>query len=61
MQHPDLVGAEQNRRGQLNAECFGGLEIDDQLEFRGLLDRKIGGARISQEVTERFCNLSAVG
>ena len=29
--------------GTVEAERLGGLEVDDQLDFRGLLDRQIGG------------------
>src|SRR5215813_2278999 len=39
-----LVGAREQPAGNLEAERLGGLEIDDQLEFRGLLhDRQVGG------------------
>ena len=40
-----LVGAQQERRRQLDADRFGGLEIDDQLKPGRLLDRQIGGLR----------------
>ena len=33
----DLVGAQQDRFRQLDANRLGGLEVDDQLEFVGLL------------------------
>src|SRR5437667_1696388 len=38
----DLVGAGEDRWWDRQAERRGGLEIDDQLEFRRLLDRQIG-------------------
>ena len=38
-----LVGAEQCRSRYFEAERSGGLKIEDELEFRCLLDRKIGG------------------
>jgi len=40
-----LVGAELDRRRQLDADRLGGLEVDDQLEFGGLLNWKIGRFR----------------
>jgi hypothetical protein len=36
-----LVGCRQQRFRDGEAERLGGLEIDDQFEFRGLLDREI--------------------
>jgi hypothetical protein len=39
----DLVGLEEECRGDREAERLGGLEIDDQLEFRGLLDGQVPG------------------
>jgi hypothetical protein len=38
-----LVGAEQCRSRYFEAERSGRLKIEDELEFRCLLDRKIGG------------------
>jgi hypothetical protein len=38
-----LVGLEEERRGNGAAEGLGGLEVDDQLERRGLLHRQVGG------------------
>jgi hypothetical protein len=37
-----LVGAQQQGCGHVEAERFGGLEIDDQLDFRDLLHRQVG-------------------
>src|SRR5215831_18318493 len=39
----DLVGSQQNRLRDRQAERPGGLKVDDQLEGRRLLDRQIGG------------------
>src|SRR5713101_1966184 len=38
----DLVGADQERLGNGQAEGFSGLEVDEQLELGGLLDGKVG-------------------
>src|SRR6478609_7764149 len=38
-----LVGAQENRGWKCDAECFGGLEIDDDVEFGRTLDRQIAG------------------
>src|SRR5215475_3213878 len=37
-----LVGAGEHRPGNFQAERLGGLEIDGQVDFRGLLHRKVG-------------------
>ena len=39
--HP--VGAQQDRRRNGEAEGVGGLQVDDKLELRGLLDGEVGG------------------
>jgi hypothetical protein len=38
----DLVGAGEDRWGHGETELLGGLQINDQLEGRRLLDRQIG-------------------
>jgi hypothetical protein len=38
----DLVGLEEERRGDGQAQVLRGLEVDGELEFRGLLHRQIG-------------------
>ena len=40
-----LVRLEEKRRGDREPERLGGLEIDNQLEFHGLLHREVGGLR----------------
>jgi hypothetical protein len=37
MRHHELVGAQQDRPGHVDAQRLGGLEIDDQLELGRLL------------------------
>jgi hypothetical protein len=48
----DFVGGGQQRRRNGEAEGFGGLQIDDQLETRGLLDRQIAGLCAFQDVVD---------
>jgi hypothetical protein len=37
-----VVGSQQQRLRNRQPECLGGLEVDDELEFRGLLDWEVG-------------------
>src|SRR5215475_4386961 len=37
-----LIGPCEERRWNRQAECLGGLQVDDQLELGGLLHRQIG-------------------
>src|SRR5215467_14173057 len=37
-----LIGNRQQGRRQVQAECFGGLQVDDELEFSRLHNRKVG-------------------
>jgi hypothetical protein len=46
-----LVGATEQRQRHGEAERFRGLEIDDQLDFRGLLDRQIGRLLALEKLT----------
>jgi hypothetical protein len=39
----DLVGPDQDRLGDREAERLSGLEVNDELELGGLLDGKVGG------------------
>jgi hypothetical protein len=48
----DFVGRGQQRRRNGEAEGFGGLEVDDQLETRRLLDRQIAGLCAFQDLVD---------
>src|SRR6516164_3741687 len=37
-----IVGAQQERCRQINTDCFGSLEVDNQFELRWLLNRQVG-------------------
>src|SRR2546428_5660500 len=45
-----LIRLEKEGRGDGEAECFGGLEVNDQLELGGLLHRQLGGAGTFQNL-----------
>ncbi len=45
-----LVGARQHRWRDRQAEGLGGLEVDDQLELRGMLDGQVGGFGALQDL-----------
>jgi hypothetical protein len=47
-----LVGAQQERLRNGQAECLGGREIDDEIEFGGLLDRKIARLGATQNLVD---------
>ena len=44
-----LIGLEEEGRGNRDPEGLRGLEIDDQLELRRLLHRQVGGLTPLQE------------
>src|SRR5262252_8283451 len=46
-----LVGAQQDPSWQLDSDRSCGLEVDDKLEFRGLLDRQVGRLRALEDLT----------
>ena len=50
-----LVGAGEKRVRHLEAQRFGGREIDDELELGWLLDREIAGLRTTQNLVDVVC------
>src|ERR1043166_6036883 len=48
----DLISPPKERGGDGEAECFGGLEVDDQLELRRLLDGEFGGLGALQDLVD---------
>ena len=51
-----VISAGENRRWNRYTNRLGGLEVDKKLKFRGLLNRKIGGACPFEDlVDERTC------
>src|SRR5262249_60934541 len=62
-----LVGADQQSSWHTKAECLGGLEIDEQLDFRRLLHRQLGRfvalenpASVDARLTVRVCNAASI-
>src|SRR5215510_16532013 len=62
-----LVRASKQRRWHFEAKRLGRLEIDEQLNFRGLLDRQVrrffaleNAAGINADPTERFREAAAI-
>src|SRR5438552_8145093 len=43
------------RRWDRDSESLRGLQVDDQLEFRGLLDRKLGGPGAAEHAVNVGC------
>jgi hypothetical protein len=48
----DLVRPHENRLRDRQAEGLRGLEVDDQLELCGLLNREVGGLRALQNLVD---------
>jgi hypothetical protein len=48
----DLIGSREHRGWDREAERFRDLQIDDQLELRGLLDRKIAGVGAPEDFVD---------
>ena len=47
-----LVGAQQERFGDSQAERLGGGEVDDEIEFSRLLDREVARLRPAQDLVD---------
>src|SRR5215204_6488823 len=56
-----LVGAREEGRWDSQVEHLRGLEIQDQLEFRGLLDRKVAGLGALENLVDNERHVPAVG
>ena len=47
-----LSSLREHRRRYLKADALGGLEVDDELKIRGLLDRQLPGFRALEELVD---------
>ena len=56
-----LIRPQQNRLRDREAERLRGLEVEDKLEFRGLLDWQIGGPSSAEDLDQvRYCSAMLV-
>src|SRR5438132_11287815 len=53
-----LVGAGDERRRDVKAKRLRGLEVNDQLELRRLLHRKLAGLRALENLVDEGCELA---
>src|SRR5262249_60805896 len=54
----DLIRPQQRRRWDAEAQRLGGLEVDDELELRGLLDGKVGRLGAPEDTVDEGGDLS---
>src|SRR5204863_6253277 len=54
----NLLGAHQHRLRYREAERLGGLQVDDQLEGRRLLDRQVGGLSAFEDLSRVSADLA---
>src|SRR3954447_8601573 len=57
----DLIGADEQRLRHGEAECFGSLKIDYQLDPRWLLDRQISGPGAFEDLSGIYANVAVGG
>ena len=54
----DFIGTQQQRLRNRQTERFGGLEIDDQIKFRGLLDGYVARICALEDSVDENCRMA---